>query len=524
MGRLSLRVDQQVMAISGYQTELARWDKERQEWQATAAENSTAIRQDIDSFRHRLERQDSSIHSVQRTTDRVIGELGRVQETCDALRDHVELRLNQQTRLVNTSKTDMEVKLVDLEIRINKLGDDLWGEETGMSKVVYDLATTNEAVNTVATELKSMRLDKANVRQLQAVQEEVNRFMQDANSNVSTLRETVDRMLSDMKAHFKTATNTVAAHNASMLQEVRSSYQKELSEVGKLRDLVQGFMADERMMTERLQQSLMQSQQSTEVMVQKVVADFEDFSKSRRRDRNSGETELKSVLEQLAALKQSSTTLATSMEHLGSVIWMVVQSERASSALDVQDHADRARVALVGFKDPVSAPGVAKVSAKGKKDGERPTSSDQPGIGPNGGVINLDQRCLSCSGNGQTVLSGFKMACLQYMPGPVTFARKTYDRGDLLNARERLLDQAHEALQHGPGSNVPRDTLGSSFRDSGSASVQAGSLAAIAVASITGMEQSEMRPHSRSSSSSGPCGVGLRMPPLSSRGSLATVR
>ena len=57
-------------------------------------------------------------------------------------------------------------------------------------------------------------------------------------------------------------------------------------------------------------------------------------------------------------------------------------------------------------------------------------------------VLNVDERCLSCCGKAQTVLSGrtaadswytkvtdiffslpgFKMACLQYSPAPVLFA------------------------------------------------------------------------------------------------------
>lgn len=39
-----------------------------------------------------------------------------------------------------------QVKLVSLENRDNKLSDDLWGEETGLAKVMHDLSRTNEVV------------------------------------------------------------------------------------------------------------------------------------------------------------------------------------------------------------------------------------------------------------------------------------------------------------------------------------------------------------------------------------------
>jgi len=48
------------------------------------------------------------------------------------------------------------------------------------------------------------------------------------------------------------------------------------------------------------------------------------------------------------------------------------------------------------------------------------------------------------------VLSGFKMACLEYTPGPVSFAKKTYARVELLDLRDKLLGQAQDGLKHGP--------------------------------------------------------------------------
>lgn len=57
----------------------------------------------------------------------------------------------------------------------------------------------------------------------------MNNFTLETNQNVTVLQQTVDRMMSDVKEHFQTATNTVAAHNSAMLQEVRMAYQEELA-------------------------------------------------------------------------------------------------------------------------------------------------------------------------------------------------------------------------------------------------------------------------------------------------------
>jgi hypothetical protein len=48
------------------------------------------------------------------------------------------------------------------------------------------------------------------------------------------------------------------------------------------------------------------------------------------------------------------------------------------------------------------------------------------------------------------VLAGFKIACLQYAPGQVKYDMKDFDRSELLNMRNELVEQAHEALINGP--------------------------------------------------------------------------
>merc|ERR1712072_1204052 len=98
-----------------------------------------------------------------------------------------------------------------------------------------NIAKTNDLVMSLSEEMKRMQHDKANVAQLEAVRDDVNELIRDANSNVTMLKQTVDTMVNDVKSHFKTATNTVAAHNATMLSEVRASYQGELAHAAALR-------------------------------------------------------------------------------------------------------------------------------------------------------------------------------------------------------------------------------------------------------------------------------------------------
>merc|ERR1712139_323622 len=119
----------------------------------------------------------------------------------------------------------------------------------------------------------------------------------------------------------------------------------------------------------------------------------------------------------------------------------VEESNRMQAALELQDDMDRRKVALTGYKE---APGAkAPDDNKTPRGGSRKSMKEQQ-------VVSVDNRCLSCSGQTATVLAGFKIACLQYAPGQVKYDSKDFDRSELLNMRNELVEQAHEALINGP--------------------------------------------------------------------------
>lgn len=531
--KMATKVEQQVLLVESFREEMGRWDSERRTFQAEAQESLSTMRTDLDSFRYQLEREDASIHSIQRTVDRVVGELSRMQDGSEALRRHVEKRLGQTTKQLNTTRTDLEVKVVHLETRFNRLNDELWGEETGLAKVMSDLRNTDRLVDQLAEDLKDMQHSKATVSQLQAVQGEVNSLVGESNSTIAVLKKSVDSSLNNLKEHFKTATNTVAAHNAVMLQEVRKSYQDELSASQKTRLEVMDFIKAAQADVGRLEDILNQRGIQTEEALRKISSEVEDVGKVRRRDKNNADVESQSMKTQLDQIHSTSKEVAKSLEHLSSVIWMVVQSEGAASALDTQDDTDRGKVALMGYRD-VKGNAAAAARSRGttKATSPNPQTPEDMGAGP---VISIDHRCLSCSGQAQTVLSGFKMACLEYAPGPVSFAKKTWNRGELLEWRNKLLMQANEALQGGPIDFRREDLLASAPSPSQrrpppgpspSPLPAAGPPLSVAKTSTGGIGGGAAdegdRPGSRASSEKSGRGAGsgggvLRMPPLHQR-------
>lgn len=433
----SHKAEQQIQVVEHFREELARWDAERRQAEAKVAEDMAGVKQELDMFRSSLERKESTIHGMQRTTDRLTQELSKVQQAAEELRMHVEKRMGQQSKILNGAKTDMEVKLIALETHFNRLSDELWGEETGLAKVTSDLGRTNAIVGGLSEDMKQLQVGKANVEQFETVQQEVDEMIRDALSNVAQLKQTVGTVVSDVKEHFRTATNQIAAHNASMLTEVRSSYQEELRHAAELRREIKEFMGETQRNISHLEDVVGRSQDQTESMVREVRKDVEDLNTRRKRDKQNAETESKALKQQISGVNGTGASVAKCIEHISSVVWVLLKSDRMACALSRQDDADRGKVALMGYRD----------SGGGEKKRERRPSS---AAAEDNDIVSVDQRCLSCSGQGNAVLSGFKMACLSYAPGAVAYGKKVYPRSELMQLRTQLLEQAYEALEHGP--------------------------------------------------------------------------
>jgi len=467
LSQKALKLDEQIVVIEGFRETMSKWDSERRQSQAQVAECLSSVKVDQDAFHYNLERKDAAIHSMQRTVDRVVGELQSLQEGSTSLREHLEMRLGQQSRVLNTTKADLEMKLISLETKHNRLSDELWGEATGLAKVTGSLSKTNDLVASLGEDMKRMQHDKANVLQLETVQYDVSELVREANNSMTTLKETVNTMVGDVKEHFRTATNTVAAHNATMLTEVRSSYQEELAHVAKLREDIVTFKDETQRQVHRVQHEVNISQQQADSTVKKVTSDLDELHRVRNREKSNRELLASTVQEQLHRVSSSSEAVAKGLEHLNNVMWIVLQSERASSALDMQDDLDRAKVALMGYGTSKTGPGGGARPRPRSKGGASSDHADHSGAGA-APVISVDNRCMSCSGQAQHVLSGFKMACLQYAPGSVPFAKKMYSRPELLDLRQKLLDQANDTLMQGIKSREGQDIRPQSaanFRD-----------------------------------------------------------
>jgi len=288
--------------------------------------------------------------------------------------------------------TDLEVKCCDLESRLHRLSDELWGETTGLTQLTRDL------------------------RKAKQMRDDVTIFMAETKENIGDLGNRIDNTGNRAEAH-----------------------------------------------------------------ITKLINDLDENGKTQRRNQSNNLLELQTMRAHVHNANEASQAVGGCLSTLSGVMRMILESERVASAVAMQDDVDRSKVALVGYagaKDGKTSTASSR-PVSGRSNTSRPLSSRGSAVRANlplmrtgtgsptpaeastpdcetphdvGPPISLDQRCISCSSGAnetKALLAAFKMACLRYEPGPVSYAKKVYSRSELMNLRDRLLGEAESALVTG---------------------------------------------------------------------------
>lgn len=471
----SFRADAVMAQLETFRTELAKWDHERKSAHVDTVEQLQTMKIELDIARGDASKADAQFHSVDRTVDRATSELLKLQERFDLLSNTVEVRIAGFSKVVNDLKGSMELKLNALETNYHRVSDRLWNESSSIDKLAASIKSARDAVEGLQRQVEHMEQEKAAVVQVNQLSEEVQEKAQETSTSITGLREIVDGFMGSIKQHFATATETMAANSTKLLEEIRQDYKRDLGQAAQLRDEVSEFMAETDKNITRFEDYMGEASEKAESASQSLCSDLADLSKRNRIDRQETDVLLHQLQATVRAAASSSEMGVQRMEQMASVLSLLVENGRLLSAYNNQDNADRGKVALMGYRE---GPKTGDAAGRGAGTsggggsgaaGPSPRARSKhhhhalkPGSDPvaeNGG-ISLDPRCLSCSGQSGTTLSAFKMACLQYKPGPVAVpvGDRTimYSRAELLDMQSNLLKEAHDALSKMPSHDTSR--------------------------------------------------------------------
>jgi hypothetical protein len=463
---------EQVATILSFKEEMGRWDAQRRQHESSLDEKQEAMQQKLDSYQFNLEQKESALHHLNRNVTRLAEELKHITEESEIQKDATEERLDDISLKVASSRGELEAKIVSLELKHSNLTDELWGEETGLAKVAGELKKTNLAFKGLQEAVSRLQAEKAEAVALEKLRSEVASMVSEANSAVTAMGLSVGNVVNDVREHFRTASQTIAAHNATFISEVRSQYQEELAQAARIRDEVQEFVGQTGKSIASLDARVAEAAAKAGSLAAEAREELEELNRRRKRDKTSSDNELKALKRRLGGVFDNSDMVLRGIEHIYSVLNTVLQGELMQCSLERQDSVDRKRIALIGAKDDESVlarscqtePQRARPECRGKAATAYPSTASRPqGAAPAAGraagdrpvkthdpVVRVDNRCLSCSGQAPMVLSAFKMACLQYTPSPVDHEGERHERDALLVQRHALLQSAQASLLGGP--------------------------------------------------------------------------
>mmetsp|Transcript_36331 Transcript_36331/g.66011 ORF Transcript_36331/g.66011 Transcript_36331/m.66011 type:complete len:603 (+) Transcript_36331:2-1810(+) len=477
-----LRAVEQVSTIASFKEEMSRWDTQRRAHEASVDESLQGMSQKLEAYRYSLEQKESVLHHLHRNVDRTAMELNRLFDSQESHKELLETRIDDQSRRINTARSETEVRIAGLELKHNALTDELWGSQTGLAKVAGELAKVAGEDGSFArlqASVDELREGKAEAAQLDRLRSEVGKMLHEANTSVTQMRQTVGNVVNDVREHFRTASQTISAHNATFITEVRQQYQDELQRAAKLRDEVQDFMGQVERNIEDQDKRVAETAAKASSLAAESLEGVEELNRRRKRDKTSAENELKALKKRLGGVFDNSDAVKRGIQHLQQVLQMMLEAGFIGNALEMQDTIDKKRIALMGVKDDETM-----LVRTNQMDPQRPrpecrAKTAPGGVKPGGGsrgtprqnaanpaaavaarnaqepVVRVDNRCLSCSGQAPLVLSAFKMACLQYAPSPVDYEGIQHDRTDLMNRRRSLLDRSRSALLQTPTQGAP---------------------------------------------------------------------
>merc|ERR1719174_739008 len=165
------------------------------------------------------------------------------------------------------------------------------------------------------------------------------------------MRQTVGNVVNDVREHFRTASQTISAHNATFITEVRQQYQVELEKAACLREEVLNFMQQVERNIQDQDARVAETAAKASALAAEAREEVEELNRRRKRDKTSSDNELKALKKRLGGVFDNSDAVLKGIEHLYEVFQMILEGEVIASSLEMQDSIDKKKIALMGVKD-----------------------------------------------------------------------------------------------------------------------------------------------------------------------------
>jgi hypothetical protein len=447
--RVKSAAEMQIATVEGFREELSRWDVQRRSQEAKVEESLSLKTHDINALRATLEVKTSEFKGLGRTVTKLGDIVDASKEEHNKLRQYCIERIDTSRDKLYKLRDEFETRMTAAETETHALKDVQCSIDSGIGHLTAELKRLDSIITEHGEGIVQMQKGKAPRSSLDALQSEMTEFIRQTNGNVASLKQHLSSLVGDVKSHFETAANVVGTSTAQHIDEMRKSYLKEIKRIDSVKIQIEAFMKEQLELQSKLSSDVDSAVKTTEAKVGELSGTLQTLGDKRVLDRKNMDIEITNIRKNIQNLEGNRNDKG--VMNLQGVMNCLLECERVTSALDKQDDEDRKNVALFGYKDAadfslpeIDNPGYGINTMGGKKKKKSLIQGNHP--------MTVDQRCLSCSGSSATALAGFKMACLQYFPGPVEYEKTSYNRTDLIQIRHNLIEQAREQLKHQLGS------------------------------------------------------------------------
>jgi len=439
---LRLEVNQQMEILTIMKDQLATQDSQALAFEQDTRKDITEMREFSKQLEHKFEDNHNQIEANRRENVRICGEMARFQSELDEGKKRLWEGVTGACKKCEDIRDEFAERISDVHKQHNALTEDLYGEGKGLVKLgaeIVQLQVFTASLPKIGTDVATLfrKVDDLEIRQIT-----VEDVCKKAQASYAEFTVYIETKLREMNAEFKMSVNQLVAHHASLMKIIKKDFQIELTEAKNLRVDMETSKVNMTKYCHDLADDVIAGSKRLDVMHKNIVLEIEELRKRHKRDCQGHDVELKEMRRDMSAHLENVKCFESSLAYHSHVLGLVLESERVTSALHVQDYADRIAERWLGPPADLGRRAQPAYTAE--------MLEQLPRHEMNGG---------RCSGNPSmhklVPVDAFKgLAKLEYVPGSVQFGGCQYDRRDVLLLHHKLLHKAHAAFQKGPPREV----------------------------------------------------------------------
>mmetsp|Transcript_63157 Transcript_63157/g.175113 ORF Transcript_63157/g.175113 Transcript_63157/m.175113 type:complete len:680 (+) Transcript_63157:97-2136(+) len=466
--KLREEVGKQAEFIKLLSDQMSARDKQQRDFERTSSEAIAELRVGAAELSQRIEDQQGELRKQSRDLSRAWEETARLQtqheETTKKLWEGIALNNKKAERI----REELMEVVRELQRQREDLLEDLYGEDKGLTKLTRDLA----ALTRFCEPLPEVQRAVVDVRERQALLEAQGAELRDVvRKHQEQFKEFADqavRQMLQVREDFQKEANRLIARNTIVIQEIRGEYSEEIGLIKQMhREMINWKLHIEQLCNENSER-VQQEARRIDALHREIVTDIEEVQKKRKKDRVAWETEIGEVRQAFDRELDASQTVRVNLEFISRILGLVLEGQRVSSALHIQDFADRGAEKWLSFATEV-----------GRRPQQPQNAEDLEQQRPR----RFDGKDAFGRASHELVTVDFRkgLASGEYLPGRVPFGGNSYERRDLLLVHHKLLHRAHAAYVRGPfdeepaaaAANAPVSVSGQPGANGGAATGQA---------------------------------------------------